>query len=175
MDYKKRQIIQPILLLASLFMLSGTSCSAYRGVPQWTGSGFLKKEFLGYKRVAILPFEGDSTGEVSDTFGHSLRKKFPQIEIVGRKEFLRAFDEGELPLGQLNEATRVKMGHTLGAQALVLGSVYYPSILRWLFQLQIVDVETGEVTGRSLVEIDFMGAERIKEACDLAAQMLKLR
>ncbi len=175
MGHKKRRIIHFALLLFSLSVVLGIGCSAYRGVPQWTGSGFLKKDFLEYKRIAILPFEGDSTGEVSDAFGHSLGEKFPQIEIVGRKELRKTFNEEELSPGKLDGATRDKAGKALGVQALVVGSVYYPSILRWLLQLQIVDVETGEVTGRSLVEIDFIGAERIKEACDLAVQMLKLR
>jgi hypothetical protein len=57
-------------------------------------------------------------------------------------------------------------------QALVVGNVYYPSIVRWLLQVQIVDAETNEVLGRSLAEIDFMGAEGKKEGCKIAVQYL---
>jgi hypothetical protein len=53
-----------------------------------------------------------------------------------------------------------------------MGDVYYPSILRWLLQVQIVDVETGDVMGRSFVEINYMGAEGVKEACKIAVQNL---
>jgi len=53
-----------------------------------------------------------------------------------------------------------------------MGNVYYPSIVRWLLQVQIVDVETNEVLGRSLAEIDFMGAGGRNEACKIAVQYL---
>jgi hypothetical protein len=42
-------------------------------------------------------------------------------------------------------------------------------------QIQIIDVETGEVIGRSLVEIDFVGARRMEEACRVAVQYLTPR
>jgi hypothetical protein len=41
--------------------------------------------------------------------------------------------------------------------------------------VKIIDIETDIVMGRSLVEIDFMGAEGMKEACNLAVQMLTLK
>jgi hypothetical protein len=53
-----------------------------------------------------------------------------------------------------------------------VGNVYYPSIVRWLLQVQLVDAETNEVLGRSLAEIDFMGAEGAKEGCKIAVQYL---
>jgi hypothetical protein len=42
-------------------------------------------------------------------------------------------------------------------------------------QVQIIDVETGEVLGRSLVEINYMGAEGVKEACKIAVQNLTFK
>jgi hypothetical protein len=47
--------------------------------------------------------------------------------------------------------------------------------LRWLLQVQVIDVETGEVMGRSLVEIDYIGAERVKEACKIVVRNLALK
>lgn len=176
MSMKKRSV-SPLITLSVLFclILLAAGCSFYRGVPQWSGSGFVTKEFLRYKRVVVLPFEGDPTGEVSDTFAHRLHDKFPEMLVLERKDLPSIFTEEDLSSGQLDEARRIKLIKATGAQALVLGSIYYPSILRWLLQVKIVDTETGEVTGRSTVEIDFIGAERAKEACDLAVQMLKLK
>jgi hypothetical protein len=144
-------------------------------VPQWSGSGFIKKEFLEYKRVAVLPFEGDSKGEASNTFASSFHEKFPQITIVERKQFLKFFQEQDLYPNRLDEETRIKIGKVFDVQAIIQGSVYYPSILRWLLQVIIIDTEKNEVMGRSLVEINFMGTEGIKEGCNLAVQMLTPR
>jgi len=145
-------------------------CSSTVRVPQWSGSGFLKKEFLDYKKVAVLPFEGDSKGETSEHFTRALHEKFPEIELVESKQLLGVFRKEDLYPNRVNEEMRRKIRESFGVQALVMGNVYYPSVLRWLLQVQIVDVETNEVLGRSLVEIDFMGALGKKQACKIAVQ-----
>jgi hypothetical protein len=144
-------------------------------VPQWSGSGFIREEFLDYKKVVVLPFKGDTRGEASDAFAERLHEKFPQVALFEQKQLLGIFEEQDLYPGKLNESTRRRIGKVLGVQALIMGDIYYPSILRWLLQVQIVDVETGEVMGRSFVEINYMGAEGVKEACKIAVQNLTLR
>jgi len=162
------------LLLVSTGLLSVfvAACSSTVKVPQSSGSGFLKKEFVEYKKVAVLPFEGDSKGKVSEDFAQAFRAKFPQMELVGPKQLLEVFQKEDLYPNRVTEATRRKIQESFGVQALVLGNVYYPSIVRWLLQVQIVDAETNEVLGRSLAEIDFMGAEGVKEGCKIAVQYL---
>jgi hypothetical protein len=162
-------LVFPIVLSSLLF---STGCSLSGGVPQWSGSGFVKKEFLDYKKVAFLPFKGDAEGEVSDAFAQSFHEKFRQMALVGRKQVLGNFKEENLYPDQLNEATRRKIGEAFGVEALIIGNVYYPSILRWLLQVQIIDVETGDVMGRSLVEINYMGAEGVREGCEIAVRNL---
>lgn len=159
--------------LLSISVLMG--CSSTFGVIQSNGSGFLRKEFLEYKSIAILPFEGDESGEVLEAFSRSFHEKFPQILIADRKQVLEAFREQPPKHGQLDEAVRTRVGKALGAQALITGSVYYPSIGRWLLQVVIVEAETGRVMGRSLAEIDFMGALRKKEAAQIAVEKLTLQ
>ena len=156
------------LLLAIVLM----SCSLNMGVPQWSGSGFVRKEFLEYGSAAVLPFGGDDTGEVSWAFASSFHEKFSQISIVDRKQtsaFLRDFP---IAPDRLDEETRLRLGHTLGAQALITGNIYYPSVLRWLLQVVIIDAETGEVMGRSMVEINYMGAMGKEEAAHFAVEKL---
>jgi hypothetical protein len=148
------------------------SCSSTVKVLQWSGSGFLKKEFLGYKKIAVLPFEGDSKGETSDDFVQAFHERFPQMELVGPKRLLEVFREEDLYPNRVSEASRRKIQESLGVEAFVMGNVYYPSLVRWLLQVQIVDAQTNEVLGRSLAEIDFMGAEGAKEACKIAVQYL---
>ncbi len=157
------------------FLIITTGCSSTGWVPQWSGSGFIRKEFLGYRKVGVLPFKGDKEGEASDTFAESFHEKFPQIALVERKQIMRNFGEQDLYSDQLDEARRKEIGEAFDVQALIIGNVYYPSILRWLLQVQIIDVESGEVMGRSLVEIDFMGAEGMKRACEIAVQYLALK
>jgi hypothetical protein len=157
------------------FLIITTGCSSTGWVPQWSGSGFIRKEFLDYKKVAVLPFKGDTRGEASDAFAESLHEKFPQVALFEQKQLLEIFEEQDLYPGKLNESTRRRVGKVLGVEALVMGDVYYPSILRWLLQVQIVAVETGEVMGRSFVEINYMGAEGVKGACKIAVQNLTLR
>jgi hypothetical protein len=167
-----RFISLTILCLMGLVM----GCSPTReGIPQWSGSGFLRKEFLNYKRVAVLPFEGDPQGEVSDTFARSFRGRFPQTTIVGRRQVRERFHEQDLYYGRLDKETRTEIGKTFDVQAIVMGSVYYPSIVSWILQIIVVDTETNEVLGRSYVEINFMGAEGKDKGCDLAVEQLILR
>ena len=160
-------------LLCSSITVAG--CSFTVGVPQWRGSGFIREELLEYKKVAVLPFQGDTKGEASNTFAENFHEKFPEIELVRRKEVLEAFQEQELYLDWTDEATRRKIGRALGVQGFIVGNVYYPSILRWLLQIQVVDVERGDVVGRSFVEVDYVGAEGVKEACKIAVNNLTLK
>jgi TolB-like protein len=165
------------LLIAGLFCfcIFHTGCSFPGVVPPSSGSGFLRKEVLGYQKIAVLPFKGDTKGEASDTFAKVFHEKFQTIALVERKQVLGTFEEQNLYADQLSEAARREIGKMFGAQAVIVGNVYYPSILRWLLQVQIVDVETGEVMGRSMVEIDYAGAEAVKEACKIALQNLTPR
>lgn len=144
-------------------------------MPQWSGSGFSREEILEYKKAAVFPFKGDTRGEASDTFAESFHEKFPQIEMVRRDQVLEAFQQQDLYSDRIDEATRRKIGQVFGVQAFVVGDVYYPSIFRWLLQIQVIDVENGEVMGRSFVEINYVGAEGVKEACRIAAQNLTRR
>ena len=165
------------LVFLGLFCSSITvaGCSFTGGVPQWSGSGFIRKELLEYKKVAVLPFQGDSKGEASDTSAENFHEKFPQIELVKREQVLEVFQEQDLYSDRIDKATRRKLGQVFGVQAFIIGSVYYPSILRWLLQIQVIDVETGEIMGRSLVEINYVGAEGLKEACKIAVKNLALK
>jgi hypothetical protein len=157
-----------LLILATVLM----SCFLKTGVPQWSGSGFVRKEFLGYESAAVLPFEGDNSGEVSRAFASSFHEKFPQISIVDRKQVSEFLKSHTLTPGPLDEETRLRIGHALDAQALITGNIYYPSISRWLLQVVIFDTETGEVMGRSLVEINYMGAMGKDEAAHFAVEKL---
>lgn len=165
------------LITAGLFCSSvfDTGCSFTGGLPPSSGSGFIREETLEYQKIAVLPFKGDPKGEASDTFAQVFHKKFQTIVSVERKQILGIFEEQSLYADQLSEATRREIGKAFGVQAVVVGNVYYPSILRWLLQVQIIDVETGEVMGRSMVEINYAGAEGVKEACRIAVQNLTPR
>ena len=81
---------------------------------QPSGSGFLRKEFLEYENVAILPFEGDDTGEMSRAFARDFQKRFPQISILGGRKFLDDSREDKFNLYQLDDATRLKIGRREG-------------------------------------------------------------
>jgi hypothetical protein len=168
-----------LLLLVPFLVASGCSVGdsvvQAVGVPQWTGSGFLREEFLGYKRVAILPFEGDPEGQTSDTFRRSFQARFPEMTLIRRSFVLKKFQEQDLYYGRLDKATREEIGTFFDVQAVVMGSVSYPSVLRWLLQVVIVDTESDAVLGRSYVEINFLGAEGMSKGCDLAVQSLTVR
>ena len=144
-------------------------------IPQKTGSGFVKKEIQEVRRVAILPFEGDSKGEAADAFVLYFREKFPHIEVVERKEVQGVFKEIDFSPGWPDGTARAKIGEAFGAQAVIAGSVYYPSLVRWLLQMRIIDVKTGSWVGHSSVEINFAGALGLKEGCELAVDSLVQR
>ena len=157
-----------LLSLLLLIMFSITGCAQPRG------SGFLRKEFLEYQNVAILPFEGDDTGEVAKAFGRNFHKRFPQISILGGRQFLDNPKEEKINLDQLDDATRLKIGRRVGAQALITGSIYSPNISSWFLQVKIIDTETGQVLGRSMVEINSLISTDIEEAARLAVEKLSL-
>jgi len=142
---------------------------------QSQASGFLKKQFLTYQKVAILPFEGDQTGDVSQNFMLNFKEKFPQMEVFDQYRLLQIFSREDLYPDQLSQETRLKIGQVLGAQAVVVGSVYYPSITNWYLQVRVIDVRTGETLGMSYAEMKNMGAEGVNQACGLAVKQLMVR
>jgi hypothetical protein len=157
-------------IFLTLFIIVSVMACAQSG-----GSGFLRKEFLEYENVAILPFEGDDTGEISRAFARDFQKRFPQISILGGRKFLDDPREEKFNLYQLDDATRLKIGRRVGAQALITGAIYSPSILSWFLQVKIMDVETGRIMGRSTVEIHSLSATDIEEAAHLAVEKLSLQ
>jgi hypothetical protein len=167
----KRKGREKVCIVLCLFLLTALSIM---GCAQPSGSGFLRKEFLKYENIAILPFEGDDTGEVAKAFGRNFHKRFPQISILGGRQFLDNPQEEKLNLNQLDDAMRLKIGRRVGAQALITGMIYSPSILSWYLQVKIIDTETGQVLGRSMVEIDSLFSTDIEKATHLAVEKLSL-
>jgi hypothetical protein len=159
-----RQRVFFLLFLVIAFWMTGCY--------QKSGSGFLRKEFLEYQNVAILPFEGDDTGEVAKAFARNFYKRFPQISILGGRQFSDNSREEKFNLNQLDDATRSKIGRRVGAQALITGSVYSPSLLSWYLQVKIIDTETGQVLGRSMVEVGSLFSTDIEIATRLAVENL---
>src|SRR4030042_3688844 len=145
------------------------------GCAQSGGSGFLRKEFLKYENIAVLPFEGDDTGEVAKAFARDFHKRFPQISILGGRQFLDNPQKEKFNLNQLDDATRLKIGRRGGAQALITGMIYSPSLLSWYLQGKIIDTETGQVLGRSMVEMDSLFSTDIEKAARLAVEKLSLQ
>ncbi len=156
------------LCLFLLIALSVMSCVQARG------SGFLKKEFLEYENIAVLPFEGDDTREVAKAFAWSFHERFPQMSILGGRQFLDNSREEKFNLNQLDDATRSKIGRRIGAQALITGAIYSQSFLSWYLQVKIIDTETGQVLGRSMVEMDSLFSTDIEKAARLAVEKLSL-
>jgi TolB-like protein len=175
MDFKRFLVLSLVTAGLSSSTVFASGCSFMGGLPPSTGSGFIRKETLEYHKIAVLPFKGDTKGEAADTFTQVFHEKFQTITLVERKQVLEMFEERTLYTDQLSEATRREIGKVFGVQAVIVGNVYYPSILRWLLQVQIIDVETGDVQGRSMVEIEYAGAEGVKDACRIAVQNLKPR
>jgi hypothetical protein len=167
----KRKGKGKVCISLCLFLLTVLSVM---GCAQSSGSGFLRKEFLKYENIAILPFEGDDTGEVAKAFARNFHERFPQISILGGRQFLDNPQEEKLNVNQLDDAMRLKIGRRVGAQALITGMIYSPSILIWYLQVKIVDTETGQVLGRSMVEIDSLFSTDIEEATHLAVEKLSL-
>ena len=161
--------IKDWIVLILFIIVSGTACAPPGG------SGFLRKEFLEYENVAILPFEGDDTGEVSKAFARNFHKRFPQISVLGGRTFLDDPKAEKCNLYQMDDATRLKIGRRVGAQALITGTIYSPSILSWFLQVKIMDVEAGRMMGRSTVEIHSLGAADTEEAGRLAVEKLSLQ
>ena len=173
---KRMKAIRAVLPVLFLAFLLDAGCSMFKeGVPQWSGSGFVRPEFLEYRNVAVLPFEGDPKGEASAAFTLSFHERFPEMTVVDRKGILERFKEQDLHPNRIDEATRAAIGKAFDVQAVIVGSVYYPSIVRWLLQVRIIDVKTGASMGGSLVEVNFAGAMGLKEGCRLAVQELKPR
>ncbi|MFH1798473.1 MAG: hypothetical protein ABH844_03925, partial [Candidatus Omnitrophota bacterium] len=162
----ERNLSHIIYFLILILLMTGCS--------QPSGSGFLRKEFLEYQNVAILPFEGDDTGEVAKAFARDFHKRFPQIAILGGRQFLDNPKEEKFNLNQLDDATRFKIGRRVDAQALITGSIYSPNISSWFLQVKIIDTETGKMMGRSMVEIGSLFSTDIENATRLSVDKLSL-
>ncbi len=168
----KRKEHEKVCLSLCLFL---SIVFSVMGCAQSGGSGFIREEFLKYETIAILPFEGDDTGQVAKAFARNFHEKFPQISILGGRQFLDNPPEEKLNFDQLDDATRLKIGRRVGAQALITGMIYSPGLLSWYLQVKIIDTETGHVLGRSMVQIDSLFATDIEKAARLAVEKLSSR
>lgn len=138
-----------------------------------SASGFLRRDFMEYARVAILPFEGPEGSEVSDVFIGSFYRKFPEREVVERGKLSQVFREQDLYPSRLDPNTRARIGKVFGVQALVLGYIRtWPDGVIKRLQVKIVDTETGVVLGQSLVTNDSILTDW-REACDMAVSALR--
>ena len=168
MKRKGKEKVCISLCLLLLIVLSAMGCA------QSGGSGFLRKEFLEYENIAVLPFEGDDTGEVAKAFARNFHKRFPQISILGGRQFLDNSQEEKFNLNQLDDTTRLKIGRRVGAQALITGIIYSRSLFSWYLQVKIIDTETGRVLGRSMVKVDSLFSTDIEKTARLAVEKLSL-
>lgn len=132
MSFKRILSLSLVTLGLPYFSIFATGCSFTGGVPQWSGNGFIRKELLEYKAIAVLRFKGDAKGEASDTFAQAFHEKFEPIALVGRKQVSEFFKEKDLYPDQLSEVTRRKISEVFGVQALIIGNVYYPNRKRLL-------------------------------------------
>jgi hypothetical protein len=155
-----------------VFLLAGCSNVTVE-VPR-SGSGFLKREFLDYRSVAVLPFEGDHSGEVAEEFAVHLRERFPSVSVVDMLRVRDALGPAMVPV-PLDQKTRYVIRDRLGVNAVVAGAIHFPSIVKWLLQIEILDIASGEIVGRSLVEEQYSGALKKKAAARLAVENLQLR
>ena len=173
MKRAKKNSLGPEILILIFCLICAAMVAA--GCQQQQGSGFLRKQFLTFQKVAVLPFEGDQSGEVSQCFTLSFKERFPKMEVLDQYRLLQIFKREDLYPNQLSPATRAKIGEVLGAQAVIVGSVYYPSIASWYLQVRVIDTQTGDTLGTSYAEMQYAGSGAMTQACWLAVQQLMVR
>jgi TolB-like protein len=142
------------------------------GCQQQQGGGFLRKQVLTFQKVAILPFEGDQSGQVSQCFTTSFKERFPKMEVFDQYRLLQTFPREDLYPNQLSQATRTKIGEILGAQAVVVGNVFSASITSWYLQVRVIDTQSGETLGASSVQMPGTESQGTMQACWTAVQQL---
>jgi hypothetical protein len=171
MKRAKLQTVRPERMVVLLCLAGAAMLVAGCQPPQ--GSGFLRKEFLSFRKVAILPFEGDPMGEISRSFTSSFKNRFPEMDVYDQYRLLEIFKKEDLYPNQLSQGTRLKIGETLGAQAVIVGSVFSTSVTSWYLQVKVINTQTGETMGTSYVEMQsMMGPEGMVQACNRAVQQL---
>jgi hypothetical protein len=168
-------------ILACFFAAAVLATGCRKGVKMTSNftppqrSGFVSEEFLTYGRVAILPFEGDASGDTADHFTRRFREKFRNIEVIDQHLFSLNFRREDLFPDRLTEATRIRISEMFGVQAVIAGSIFYPNFTTWQLRIRVIDTESGDAIGGSSVEMRNMGAEGMVQACMLAVQQLTPR
>ncbi len=158
------------------FLMALLCVAALMAACQPQGSGFLKDEFLKFRRVAIAPFEGDPGGEVCQSFYFSFRERFPQMDILDQYRLMQTSQRESLYMNRLSEVTRSRIYKELGAQAVIVGSVYSSSVgSNWYLQVKVIDARTGETLGASSVQTQDIGGRSVTAAIQLAVEKLALR
>jgi len=89
-------------------------------------------EITHYKKIAIGTFGHDHVGlsnKIESQLSHATIDKEPFFTIIGRKDTNKIFQEQRLQLsGLLDAKSVVKVGHLLGAQAMINGDVSDASV-----------------------------------------------
>ena len=117
------------IVITLAVMVSGCAARPYKMTNFFTSKAI---NDLREKRVAVIPFKNlspipEATDMLTDEFNLQLGKlgKFRLIERISIQEL---FKEQDLDPERIDEATAVKIGKMLGANAIILGTVttYYP-------------------------------------------------
>ncbi len=114
-----------LLLILSLFNLTGcVGTTPYRMNNFFITDSINKLE---QTKIAVLPFENLTANKqaglsVTDEFNLQLGK-LGKFDLVERIRIDELFKEQDLPKDRIDEATAVKIGKMLGAQAVVLGVI----------------------------------------------------
>ncbi|MDI6736493.1 MAG: CsgG/HfaB family protein [bacterium] len=128
MLYDKQKVhFKPLSFFLVLSLLNLTGCA--RTTPYRLSNFFIADSIneLKQKRIAVLPFENLTANKqasllVTDEFNLQLGK-IGKFDLVERIKIDELFKEQDFPKDRIDEATAVKIGKMLGAQAVVLGVI----------------------------------------------------
>ncbi len=147
----KKKMIYLVLVIPIVFLLIFCILACGPTVQHY----FRKDQFPDVKRIAMLPFVGDGSGEIADSIGLCLRQKFLDTEIIERTQMQRLASEQDLiKTGRMDRETMGRIGGILGVQAIIIGQVKIMGskdfwtgmpITIHSINVRIVNTETGAI------------------------------
>lgn len=127
-------------------LAAGVGLAACAPVAPYRTSGYFISDRLpahDRKTVAVLPFKGGASEPVTDIANLELGR-LGRWRLVERRRVQDLLNEQDFDPQRIDDATAVRIGKMLGAQAVILGTVTEYTRGRCSVSMRLVEVETGE-------------------------------
>jgi hypothetical protein len=136
-----------------------------------------REHFLKMQKIAVLPFSGGGSEEITNAFISCLAEKSKEVFIIEPYQAKNLFEEKTLiNTSRIDSNTKAKLKKFLGAQGLVLGNINvfkqkgkFKMSRSQILTIKIFDIETGS----AIFDIEGEAKDNLERQINIACEKIR--